>query len=260
MIYPDAVSMFYGARHYYQTQGIMRIGKSILPVLLLFASSVSAQDKNFAVIELYTSEGCSSCPPAERLMPQLKEKWKDDLYVLEFHVDYWNRLGWKDEFSSSAYSDRQRSYTPVFKTNTVYTPQAIVNGTVHASGGNKKTVNTYVMQALVEKQQDRHISLSATQNSNKIQVTYKASMKPGEVMNIALVQNKATTDVKRGENAGKVLAHYNIVRDFSSHNDNAKTMTVQLPSGLSAGDCHIAAYIQNGKNKRIMDIITADIH
>ena len=82
----------------------------------------------FAVVELFTSEGCSSCPPADAAVAKLLHDYKENVYVLGFHVDYWNYLGWKDNFSCAAYSARQQQYGRTFQLNSVYTPQVIVNG------------------------------------------------------------------------------------------------------------------------------------
>src|SRR4051812_5442425 len=82
----------------------------------------------FAVVELFTSEGCSSCPPAEEAVAGLVKDYTSNVYVVSFHVDYWNYLGWKDEFSSAGFTSRQQQYAAVFNINSIYTPQAIVNG------------------------------------------------------------------------------------------------------------------------------------
>ena len=98
--------------------------------LLLFGGSVMAAEP-FAVVELFTSEGCSSCPPAEALLNQIHPraaKSGQRIYTLAFHVDYWDRLGWKDPFSEAAYSQRQNSYANGFGEDRIYTPQMIVNG------------------------------------------------------------------------------------------------------------------------------------
>ena len=87
-----------------------------------------------AVLELFTSEGCSSCPPADNLLPQLA-KLDANVITLSFHVDYWNRLGWTDPFSSSDYSDRQREYSRQLNLESIYTPQLIVNGEYEFTGG-----------------------------------------------------------------------------------------------------------------------------
>ena len=83
---------------------------------------------SFAIIELFTSEGCSSCPAADKTVAKLAQEFAGKVYILGFHVDYWNYLGWKDAFSDSKYSERQKEYAAVFKLDGVYTPQVVVNG------------------------------------------------------------------------------------------------------------------------------------
>src|SRR5579859_6695441 len=94
---------------------------------VLFGMAPAA--KGFAVVELFTSEGCSSCPAADALVATVQKEDKDlPVYILSFHVDYWDRLGWKDAFSDAAYSDRQREYARWLRLSSVYTPQVVVNG------------------------------------------------------------------------------------------------------------------------------------
>src|SRR5262245_43259594 len=88
------------------------------------------------ILELFTSEGCSSCPPADKLLPELT-KLGSNIIPISFHVDYWNRLGWVDPFSSSNYSDRQRKYGEQFKLESIYTPQLVVNGEYELVGSNR---------------------------------------------------------------------------------------------------------------------------
>src|ERR1700712_5296387 len=92
-------------------------------------TTTTSGDKGFAVIELFTSEGCSSCPPADAVIAKVEKESADKpIYILAFHVDYWNRLGWKDVFSSAAYSARQNQYAQWLNLSSVYTPQVVVNG------------------------------------------------------------------------------------------------------------------------------------
>src|SRR5207244_447517 len=96
-----------------------------------FASAAQSQDKSFAVVELFSSEGCSSCPSADLLVSRLTtwaRKNNRNVYPLIFHVDYWNNLGWRDVFSNQEFTQRQRNYAQIFKEQGVYTPQMIVNG------------------------------------------------------------------------------------------------------------------------------------
>src|ERR1700761_8258700 len=112
-------------------------------------TTVKAAEKGFAVIELFTSEGCSSCPPADALVARVqKESNGKPVYILAFHVDYWNRLGWKDVFSSAEYSERQSEYAKYLKLESVYTPQVIVNGKKEFVGSEESTLQNSVSAAL----------------------------------------------------------------------------------------------------------------
>ena len=106
------------------------------------------------VVELFTSEGCSSCPPADKLLEKLRS---DDVLVLSFHVDYWNQLGWRDPFSSPEYTIRQRQYAGLFKLDQVYTPQMIVGGETEFVGSNSKLAT-----AAISKAKNRRIVQSLT--------------------------------------------------------------------------------------------------
>src|SRR5580765_4213272 len=87
-----------------------------------------AAGNGFAVIELFTSEGCSSCPPADEAMIDIENEFKKNVYVIGYHVDYWNYLGWKDIFSNAGWTDRQKAYAQELKLNNIYTPQVVING------------------------------------------------------------------------------------------------------------------------------------
>src|ERR1700733_12538487 len=108
-------------------------GKSAEPLALLPVVSASGHpgvpagaEPGFAVVELFTSEGCSSCPPADEVLAKIATEYKDYVYVLGFHVDYWDRLGWKDVYSSADYTRRQQEYARAFKLSSIYTPEAVV--------------------------------------------------------------------------------------------------------------------------------------
>jgi hypothetical protein len=105
--------------------------------------------KGFAVLELFTSEGCSSCPPADELLNQLQQQdAQEQLYILAFHVDYWDHQGWKDRFSSYAYSQRQQQYAEWFKLRSIYTPQLVVSGQHELVGSDGGAVSAAVNRAL----------------------------------------------------------------------------------------------------------------
>jgi len=225
--------------------------------MLLFCLAIMShtgygQEKSgFALLELYTSEGCSSCPAAEALMPELEQKYGEKLYILEFHVDYWDRLGWKDRFASGAYSARQQWYSGYFGANTVYTPQAVVNGKAHTTGSNKAKVTSLILQELTKTEQGRNIGFTVAEKGQAVTIEYTVKLQTDETLNFALVQDKATIKVGKGENAGRTLTHHNIVREFETVTGNTGRVQMQVPSGPDVGDWHIVAFIQNKKSGHI---------
>lgn len=178
---------------------------------------VSSGDKQTAVVELYTSEGCSSCPPADRWLSQLIEIPKDELDVLAlaFHVDYWDYLGWKDRFSSATYTSRQRQLGANNLQRTIYTPEFFVNG-MEARGASN--ILDKIRQA---NQQQSPLDLRLTVSRDKTDLLLELQS-PGERDTIGQIhhrylvyENNLSTDVKRGENSGEVLKHAQVVRYMS---------------------------------------------
>ena len=205
----------------------------------------SPANKGFAVVELFTSEGCSSCPPADEAVAALAKEYPANVYVLGFHVDYWNYLGWTDEFSSGTNTSRQQRYAEVLKINSIYTPQAIVNGAIEFTGSDKKRLYAAVKNGL-EKNENTMIEVSAKSTGGKtITVQYKTGTDSKNVLQLAIVQSVATSAIKRGENKGMLLHHVNVVRAFKTVDANGGTASMVLPEGLAPGDCRLIAYLQN---------------
>ncbi len=181
------------------------------------SSRVTSQP-NVALVELFTSEGCSSCPPADRLLRELvTEAQRDELPVvaLSFHVDYWDYLGWKDPFSRHDSSARQRWYSRLAGQSGVYTPQMIVDGRHAFVGSSERRARAAIRSALRGvKDASLHIEV---QGSNPWRVAYEVTSGPQEgVLQLAFAQRTATTEVAAGENSGETLQHANVVRDFAS--------------------------------------------
>ncbi|WP_158991988.1 thioredoxin family protein [Mucilaginibacter sp. L196] len=206
-------------------------------------------DKGFAVIELFTSEGCSSCPPADAVVAKVeKESAGKPIYILAFHVDYWNRLGWKDVFSSAAYSQRQNQYARWLNLSSVYTPQIVVNGRTEFVGSEEGTLRNAIKINLA-KNASAQISLSdITINQNKAELRYQTQ---GETANsvllLAVVQKSAQTKVERGENSGRTLLHVQIVRGIESIplKGDKGIATIELPKDFDAHGSEIIAFVQN---------------
>jgi hypothetical protein len=201
----------------------------------------------FAVIELFTSEGCSSCPPADEALSKLADAYPGKVYTLGFHVDYWDKLGWKDAYSSADYTARQSEYNRVLRVRSSYTPQAIVNGWNQVLGSDEDKLKAAI-DAELKNTPEKSVELHANTDGKKIKVSFKLVNAGADQLNIALVQLHAQTEVKGGENGGHTLQHINIVRDFKMGDADGKgvgAVSFKIPKGLAAKDCKLIAYLQN---------------
>ncbi len=211
-------------------------------------------NEGFAVVELFTSEGCSSCPPADEVMIRMAKEFPGNVYFLGYHVDYWNYIGWNDPFSKAEFTDRQRKYATIFGLESIYTPQVVVNGRKEFVGSKEHLLRRAIQDGLLDSA-GLVISAEATgTNDGIISVSCKTRSASGLLLNIALVQKKAITNVKRGENSGRKLEHINIVRElksFSAGNNETITAGFKIPSGLTVKDMQLIAFLQNKKNLTI---------
>ncbi len=178
---------------------------------------ISSSDTQTAVVELYTSEGCSSCPSADRWLSRLIEAPKDEINVLAlaFHVDYWDYLGWKDRFSSADYTRRQRQLGANNLQRTIYTPEFFVNG-MEARGTNNilgKIQQTNQQQAPLE------LKLIISRDESGLVLELHSPGDRGTIGQIhhryLVYENDLSTEVKRGENSGETLRHQQVVRYMS---------------------------------------------
>ncbi len=179
-----------------------------------FAGDGNAQSKTVpVVVELFTSEGCSSCPPADLLLGKLRQiaaKDNAELILLGEHVDYWNSLGWNDRFSSAEYSDRQSRYSVRFHLSSAYTPQMVIDGRSEIVGNDGSGVLKAIAQAA---QQPKPATVDLTwtpEGTLAIHVVGRDSAKAQVMM--AVTEDDLTTKVGRGENGGKLLRHTAVVR------------------------------------------------
>lgn len=208
----------------------------------------SVQDDGFAVVELFTSEGCSSCPPADDLLAKFqKQSVGKNIYLLAYHVDYWNHLDWKDLFSSAVYTERQQEYANRMKSNLIYTPQFIVNGTSEFAGDDERKLYRLVSEALSQKPQST-LGFTVTDDGQSLSVEFKTkNTMPNDKLLLALVQKSASSDVKRGENGGHLLHHVQLVRDLTilPLDKNEGTALIPKPEGFNAKDWELVGFIQN---------------
>ena len=217
-------------------------------------SKPEAAGKGFAVVELFTSEGCSSCPPADALVAKVqKESAGQPVYILAFHVDYWNRLGWKDVFSSHEYSSRQYQYSKWLKSE-VYTPQVIVNGRIEFVGSDEKSLRNAIKTGL-EKPAKTELSLNNTKvEGDKVNVQYHAAGAGNLNLLIALIEKNATTRVQSGENGGRTLSHVQIVTQLKTialKSNASGTESIALPHGFEPQKFELIGFVQNASNGEI---------
>ncbi|MBF4515603.1 DUF1223 domain-containing protein [Flavobacterium sp. ANB] len=217
--------------------------------------------KGFALLELYTSEGCSSCPPADELMGRIQNEYKDEnVYILAYHVDYWDRQGWKDVFGNADFTKRQYEYATFLGKQQVYTPQVIVNGKADYIASQETIVRNAIKQAL-SKPAASNLSLQANQNNNNLNVNYTVEgVSKNSNLLIAIVQKYAKSNVKRGENANRILSHYQIVHHLQIV-DLAKekkgTTSIHLPKNFDAKEFEIIGFVQDMKTGSILGVTKA---
>ncbi len=171
-------------------------------------ASVSDQP---VVVELFTSQGCNSCPPAEALLGELAKR--RDVLPLAFHVDYWDYIGWKDPFGSPDATDRQERYSHALGLNMVYTPQMVIDGARDAVGSDQAAVTTAIAAAAVEPKL-KLVVLRDDQGKYKVDIPAGDPGKEPATVWLALFDHAHKTDVQRGENAGQTLVEFNVVREW----------------------------------------------
>jgi len=208
----------------------------------------------FVVLELFTSEGCSSCPSADDLLAKVQsEAGNKPVYVLAYHVDYWDRLGWRDVFSSPDYSKRQYQYASKLGAQ-VYTPQVVVNGKTEFVGSNKAALDFAVASGLIGSPAST-IRLEGRQNGGKLEIRYQITGKShNDQLLIAIVQKNAVHQIKRGENEGRTLTHAQIVRSlqaFPLGQAEAGNLTLSLPKDYNTSGWEVIGLLQGTKTMAI---------
>ncbi|MXO04604.1 DUF1223 domain-containing protein [Flavobacterium sp. HBTb2-11-1] len=231
----------------------------IFSLFLLIGNSIFSQNnsKGFALLELYTSEGCSSCPPADELLGKIQNEYKDkNVYVLAYHVDYWDKQGWKDIFSNADFTKRQYDYAQFLGKEPIYTPQVIINGKTDYIGSQETSLRNGIKLAL-SKPAAVDLSLETKQQNDKLSLNYSinGTFKNSHLL-IAVVQKSAKSNVKRGENAHRVLSHYQIVQRLQTIDLKVAkgNLTITLPKNFNMQDFEIIGFVQDIKSGSILGV------
>lgn len=253
----------------------MKLSLAIAMAMVLTTASILSHELKLAhganarvpvLVELFTSEGCSSCPPADTLLEKLDRQPIPDveIIVLSEHVDYWNHIGWKDPYSSHSYSQRQSNYAKRFGLGNVYTPQMVVDGAVEFVGSNSSLAYKSLARAGSLPKIAVRISSALLEPNMTLRIRVEAGaltapfkQREAEVY-VAVALNRADSRVSGGENGGRTLSHVAVVRNFvkiaTFKHDEGFTREVQLTLEpvLDAHNLRVIAFVQEPDQGRIL--------
>ena len=251
---------------------LLRIAWLMLAVLALLLSARrialaadTAKQPVPVLIELFTSEGCSSCPPADDLLARLDTQPIPGVraIVLSEHVTYWNQDGWHDPFSSDAITDRQHEYGSRFNLNDIYTPQAVIDGAAQVVGSNGEKLGNAILQAATAPKADLSIA-SAQWSGGTMQFVLHGSANSDANVFAALAEDSEQVNVLRGENGGHTLHHVAVVRTIEKLGKGSadgplggKTLSVRLPANKEvkdSGSLRLVVFLANRHNGHVIAI------
>ena len=217
--------------------------------------------KTPVLVELFTSEGCSSCPPADTNLSRIEKNQPvadADAITLSLHVDYWNSLGWKDEFSSPLYSRRQQLYSEALKLDSNYTPQIVVDGRTEFVGSNETRTDKAIQEAT--KNQKATVELSQDADKLKIKLSDIPNHENATVF-LAITEDNLASNVKGGENSGRKLAHTSVVRELNSLGmltAEQKTLDIetvlQIQPNWKRENVKIVVFVQENASRKILGV------
>lgn len=234
------------------------------------AQTTSTSQRTPVLVELFTSEGCSSCPPADTLLAKLSEEQPvqaADIIALSEHVDYWDKDGWHDRFSSAELTERQREYGTIFKVPDVYTPQIVIDGTQQFVG----TDVPHTLSAIEHEAQTAKLNLTLSKPvldgnrvSASISTTSPAEQLKGDLY-AALVDPVDSTDVLKGENKGHHLQHVDVVRtlervgSLKDLRSGTHTFTLSAPKDSTPGSMHLVVFAQRSGSGPILGAVSTTV-
>jgi len=228
--------------------GLVAAGTLILAAASMVFSARAADDTRLPIlVELFTSESCSSCPPADRHLAQLDSQ----VIVLSEHVDYWNQLGWKDRFSSPEFTQRQETYAKEFGLESPYTPQMVIDGAAQFTGGD-------VRRAIVEigKASDRQKATIFLQRFGAdLRVDAESVPQDADVW-LALAYDHASTQVAAGENKGRTLSHVAVVTSLRKIGSVRRggTFSRHVNLDIALGGVRIVVFLQEPGQGRVVGV------
>ncbi len=231
----------------------------ILAIYLSLAGQIKAQEsESFALLELFTSEGCSSCPPAEKIFSALSdeaEKSGKKIFFLAYHVDYWNRMGWKDPYSKYQFTMRQENYSRVLPSKELYTPQLVINGSSEFTGSDEKGIRSGIQKALSQKNAIRLMVKLDSLLRDTAYVSWElGASDKNHSLHLAFTESGLSSSILKGENQGKTLTHHHVVRQHSTVGSPGLKGTKKIPlKDFNPGkNTRIIAFLQHKQNYKVL--------
>jgi hypothetical protein len=204
------------------------------------------------VVELFTSQGCNSCPPAEAFLAELADE--EGILALEMHVDYWDYIGWKDPFGSAFLTARQQSYAGDLRQRYVYTPQMVIDGRKHVTGSHRGKVRAAIADRRAERQTVLNVRI-LNQDGGKVVIPAGHSPDEGATVWLAVYDGLHETKVPSGENAGRTLKNRNVVRELvrlGTWTGERLEIPIDLAGAMERGRSGCAVLVQQGQTGPIL--------
>ncbi|MCD9187922.1 MAG: DUF1223 domain-containing protein [Pyrinomonadaceae bacterium] len=222
---------------------------------------IENRSKNFVLVELFTSEGCSSCPPADKNLSFIEKEqpyMQAEVVTLAFHVDYWDYIGWKDVFASPLFTKRQEIYSQKLKLDSTYTPQMIVDGKTQFVGSDAgKAAN-----AIVNAAKDEKAKVEILPENNKFRIKISDIPKhENATVYLAISENNLASSVKNGENSGRKLEHSSVVRELKAIGNIAPEQSgfenesvVEISKNWKKEDVKLVVFVQENESRKIIGV------
>jgi len=240
---------------------LLRPASFLLVSGILILQSSAQQNRTPVLVELFTSEGCSSCPSADKNLAFLEKQQpvtKADIITLAFHVDYWDRLGWKDRFSSPLFSRRQEEYSTALKLDSNYTPQMIVDGRAEFVGSNGGRATDEILKAT----DNAKAPVAIVVEGGKVKVKIDGTANHGEsTVYAAIAEDGISSRVERGENSGMTLEHVSVVHELKTLGSLAAgattfdgTLDVPTSPDWKPENLKVVVFIQENEGRKIIGV------
>ncbi len=227
----------------------------------------AAAEKKPVLVELFTAEGCSSCPPAEMVLAKLQREQpieNAELITLALHVDYWDEFGWRDKFASPLNTQRQRFYDQKFRTGKIYTPQMVVDGDAEFVGSNFEKAEKAISKAIKLDKAD--VNLSIVDDKIRILVS-KVPKHETSTVYLALAEDELSSNIQRGENAGKNLTHVSVVRRLKALSRLEELqdkfqieLPIQIGKDWNRDKLNAVVFIQENKSRRVLGVARVQLN